>query len=123
MGRGYYRALGFAGIFAGVELLHFLLMKFINRSEADFMPIYVFTTIVCIITLFLIAEANNLFHQYLGFIFIGIITLKLIAAKMFMNRFDAIDEPVYKFSFIVLYLISLVLITIFAAKLLLKNNN
>jgi|SRR5690606_17238734 len=101
-------------------LVHFLIMEFVIQSSADFLSIYIFTGIVSTVTLILIGEANEFFHKQLGFIFIGIIALKLIAAKLFMNSFDEIDEPIYKYSFIILYLISLVLITVYTAKLLLN---
>jgi len=95
-------------------------MQFVIQSSADFLPIYIFTGIVSLVTLIAIGEANEFFHKSLGFIFIGIIALKLIAAKVFMNSLEEIDEPIYKYSFVVLYLISLVLITVYTAKLLLN---
>lgn len=95
-------------------------MKFAFHSEADFTSIYIFIVAICAFTLFLIVEANEFFHKYLGFIFIGIIAVKLIAARIFMNGFELIDDTEYKYSFMVLYLVSLVLITIYTAKLLLN---
>ena len=107
-------------IFLVCLLVHFLIMQFVIQSSADFLPIYIFTGIVSLVTLIAIGEANEFFHKSLGFIFIGIIALKLIAAKVFMNSLEEIDEPIYKYSFVVLYLISLVLITVYTAKLLLN---
>lgn len=107
-------------IFLVCLLVHFLVMQFVIQSSADFLPIYIFTGIVSLVTLIAIGEANEFFHKSLGFIFIGIIALKLIAAKVFMNSLEEIDEPIYKYSFVVLYLISLVLITVYTAKLLLN---
>jgi len=101
-------------------LVHFIIMEFVIQSSADFLPIYIFTGIVSGVTLIAIGDSNEFFHKSLGFIFIGIIALKLIAAKLFMNSFDEIDEPIYKYSFVILYLISLVLITVYTAKLLLN---
>lgn len=116
----FIQAVGYLVLFLICILIHFLWMKFISHSESDFTKIYIFTGIVCFLTLFLIAEANEYFHKYLGFIFIGIIALKLIAAKIFMNGFEPIYKAEYKYSFVVLYLLSLVLITIYTAKLLLN---
>lgn len=106
--------------FLGILLIHYLMMKFGFQRDENFTAIYIFTSATCGIMLWSIAELDTFFHKYLGFIFIGFIAVKLIAAKIFMNQFETIDEPVYKYSFIVLYLISLVLITTFTAKLLLK---
>src|SRR5690606_28016656 len=110
-------------IFLVCLLVHFLIMQFVIQSSADFLPIYIFTGIVSLVTLIAIGEANEFFHKSLGFIFIGIIALKLIAAKVFMNSLEEIDEPIYKYSFVFLYLISLVLITVYTAKLLLNPKN
>lgn len=107
-------------IFLVCLLVHFLIMQFVIQSSGDFLPIYIFTASVSLVTLISIGEANEFFHKSLGFIFIGIIALKLIAAKVFMNSLEEIDEPIYKYSFVVLYLISLVLITVYTAKLLLN---
>jgi len=120
MNKHFLKAVFYILFFLACVLVHYLLMKFAFHSEADFTSIYTFTIIICAFTLFLIAEANEFFHKYLGFIFIGIIAAKLIAARIFMNRFELMDETQYKYSFIVLYLISLVLITIYTAKLLLS---
>ncbi len=120
MNKNFLKAAYYVLFFLFCVLIHYLLMKFVFHFESDFTFIYVFTAIICALTLFLIAEANAFFHKQLGFIFIGIIAVKLIAAKIFMNGFELIDETPYKYSFVVLYLISLVLITIYTAKLLLN---
>jgi hypothetical protein len=120
MSRNFLKAAVYLGIFLMFTLIHFFVMNFIFKSQADFMPVYVFTGIVCGISLIIITEANEYFQKYLAFIFVGIIALKLIAAKIFMDKFDLIEENEYKFSFLTLYLISIVLITIFAARLLLR---
>lgn len=100
--------------------VHFLIMRYGKQSATDFNSIYIFTTLVCALTLLLIVEVNSFFHKHLGFIFIGVIALKLFAAKMFMDNSAQMDDSEFKFSFIILYLISLVLITLFTAKLLLN---
>lgn len=120
MSKSLRQVVAYSVFFLICLLVHFLLMRFLFESDADFTKIYVFTGIVCVLTLFLIAEVNAFFHKYLGFIFIGIIALKLIAAKVFIDKSEMMDENQYKYSFIGLYLISLVLITLFSAKLLLR---
>lgn len=118
--KNFKKVLAYIVFFLVCIAVHFIIMKFGIRSEADFSSIYIFTALVCSLTLLLIVEVNSFFHKHLGFIFIGIIALKLFAAKMFMDNSEQLDIAEFKFSFIILYLISLVLITLFTAKLLLN---
>lgn len=119
MKNNYLKVLLYSTVFLIVLLIHQLLMHFVIHFDESFRPIYIFTFLVCVISLLLIAISNSLFHSQLGFIFLLVVTLKLIAAGIFINRFEAIDLIEYKISFIVLYLISIVLITIFTARFLL----
>lgn len=119
MKNNYIKVVFYSFAFLIVLLIHYLLIRFVFDFDESFRPIYNFTFLVCIISLLLIAVSNSLFHSQLGFIFLLIVTLKLVAAGIFINRFEAIDLIEYKISFIVLYLVSIVLITIFTARLLL----
>lgn len=106
-------------LFLILILIHFVIMKFVIGFDGDLLPVYGFTFSICAVALFFIAAANTVFHQQLGFFYIGIISLKLLSAVVFMKNFKAIEQPEYKFSFIILYLVSIVLITIYTARLLL----
>lgn len=117
--KNFQKAFGYIGFFLLCIGIHYLIVKFGFKSETDFTLVYLFTGLVCALTLILIAELNAFFHKYLGFLFIGIIALKLVAAKVFMDNSLDLDNGQLKFGFIILYLISLVLITLFTAKLLL----
>lgn len=116
----FKKAAGYIGFFLICIAVHFLILRFGLQSSTDFSLIYIFTGLVCALTLFLIAELNNYFHKHLGFLFIGIIAVKLVAAKVFMDNSIDLENAQLKFGFIILYLISLVLITLFTAKLLLR---
>lgn len=118
--KNFKKAGAYIAFFLVCVVIHFLVMRFGMQSETEFISIYLFTALVCALTLLLIAEVNSYFHKHLGFIFIGIIALKLFAAKMFMDNSEQLNNGEFKFSFIILYLISLVLITLFTAKLLLN---
>lgn len=117
--KSFKKAIGYILFFMCCIAVHFLILRFGLNSESDFLWIYIFTGLVCALTLFLIAELNTYFHKHLGFLFIGIIAVKLVAAKIFMDNSVDLDNAQLKFGFIILYLISLVLITLFTAKLLL----
>lgn len=112
-----------AGLYAlgllAVLLFHLLFFRFVLHIDSDFRTIYDFVFGVGVVSLFLIALANRFYHSLLGFIFLVVITLKLIAAGIFVNTYAPLDQTEIKASFIVLYLISIVLITIFTARLLL----
>lgn len=94
-------------------------MYYVFHSELNFKTVYDFLVVVSVVALLLIAFADSLFHKQLGFVFLFIISFKLIAAGIFIKKFPLIIMTEYKISFIVLYLISIVLITIFATRLLL----
>ncbi len=117
--KSFKKAIGYILFFLCCIVVHFLILRFGLNSESNFTLIYIFTGLVCTLTLFLIAELNTYFHKHLGFLFIGIIAVKLVAAKIFMDNSIDLDNGQLKFGFIILYLISLVLITLFTAKLLL----
>ena len=118
--KDFKKALGYIAFFLVCVGINYLILKWGMSSETDFTSIYLFTTLVCTLTLFLIAEINSFFHKHLGFIFIGVIALKLLSAKLFMDYSEQLNNGEFKFSFIILYLISLVLITLFTARLLLN---
>lgn len=59
--------------------------------------------------------------DYLGFIFMGLIFLKLILMFLVMNKLNLKEVPHYKLQFIVPYLISLVLITLYCIGLIRQN--
>lgn len=109
--------------FIGIEVMHFTFMRFVLESETDFMPIYKFTTFILAIVLAIIVQLNMVAKNYIGFLFLFVIGLKLFVAKLFMDRQAQLSIPEFKYSFVVLYLISLVLITVFLVKLLKQAEN
>ena len=117
--KNFKKAFGYIIFFLICIGVHFMVLRFGLNSGTDFSLVYIFTGLVCALTLLLIGELNNYFHKYLGFLFIGIIAVKLVAAKVFMDNSLDLSNGQIKFGFIILYLISLVLITLFTAKLLL----
>lgn len=109
----------YAFIFGLVLIGHSLLMRFGLQSKEDFRTIYIFVFSLNLIALIVVAVSNFFWHQHLGFIFMGIVLLKLVVAKIFMNHYEQIEQTEHKISFLILYLISIVFITIFTSRLLL----
>lgn len=109
--------------FIGIEAIHYAFMDFVLESKTDFMPIYKFTTFILAIVLAIIVQLNMVAKNYIGFLFLFVIGLKLFVAKLFMDRQALLSIPEFKYSFVVLYLISLVLITVFLVKLLKQAEN
>lgn len=105
-------------------LSHYLLMEWVFKIHKPyFISIYVFTFLVLMITMTVIELLEKKYREFLGYIFLIIVVLKLFSAKLFMNSFVNWRENEFKFSFLVLYLISLILITWFVAKKLLKEKD
>lgn len=112
------------GIMTGSVLFHFILMNFIlDLPKSYYSAIYLFVILALLITSGLIIILERNFREFLGYLFLIIITLKLVAAKVFIDFIGKKDEPEFKFSFLVLYLISLTLITWFTSRKLLKSEN
>src|SRR5690606_31923739 len=109
--------------FIGIEVVHYAFMSFVLESETDFLPIYKFTTFVLALVLAIVVQLNMVARNYIGFLFLFVIGLKLFVAKIFMDRQTQLNLSDFKYSFVVLYLISLVLITVFLVKLLKEGEN
>lgn len=109
--------------FIGIEAIHYAFMDFVLESKTDFMPIYKFTTFILALVLAIVVQLNMIAKNYIGFLFLFVMGLKLFVAKIFMDRQDQLGIAEFKYSFVVLYLISLVLITVFLVKLLKQQEN
>lgn len=118
------KILNFLLIFLVCIAIHYISTKyFFQIDKTYFVSIYVFTILVLITTLLIIEFLERKYREYLGYFFLIIVTLKLVAAKIFMNSFENWRENEFKFSFLILYLISLILITRFAIKKLLTEKD
>jgi predicted tellurium resistance membrane protein TerC len=105
------------GIFLGCILLHFgFVESFLNETKSYYSSVYIFTTILFIVTLLIIQFLEYKWREYLGYFFLVVVALKLVAAKIFMNTIELRHENEFKYSFLILYLVSLILITWFTAK-------
>lgn len=121
LNRSFFHSIGI--LLVGI-CLHFGFENFVLNSQHHyFQSIYLFTFLMLVITLLILEFLSVKFKEYLGYLFLFIVVLKLVAAKIFMNSIDGWQEKEFKFSFLILYLLSLILITRFAAKKLGKEES
>jgi hypothetical protein len=121
LSRNFYLSLG---IFWVCLVLHFVIVQgILGIAKPYFTSLYIFTSLLLLITLLVIQFLEFKWRDYLGYFFLVVVAFKLVAAKIFMNSFEQRSENEFKFSFLVLYLISLILITWFTAKKLMNEES
>lgn len=119
--RNFFLAIG---IFLLTILLHLgFVQVFLEESKPYYTSIYVFTISLLVVTLLVIQLLEYKWRDYLGYFFLVVVAIKLVAAKIFMNSIEQRHENEFKFSFLVLYLISLILITWFTVQKLMNEEN
>lgn len=107
-----------------IFFLHFVLFEWILDSKKSyFWPMYGFISAVFLISIILVELLERSFKEQLGYFFLIIIALKLVAVKIFIDSFPNKTEAEFKLSLLALYLISLVLLTWLTAKKLLDTES
>ncbi len=113
-GNSLYIALYFA-MFA----IHFLIFKSVSSCcETVFLRYYLFLTLLFMMVLTLLSLVRRLYPQYIGFGSLGLVMVKLIVLFIAMKRLGLEEVPNYKLHFAFPYLVSLVLETLYAIKLI-----
>lgn len=103
-------------------IVHFIIFKnTTDCCETIFIKYYLFLTLVFMMVITIMSIIKIVAKDYLGFIFMGLIFLKLILMFLVMNKLNLKEVPHYKLQFIVPYLISLVLITLYCIGLIRQN--
>lgn len=110
-------------LLAAIGIHFFLFDVILNSSKPYFLSIYIFVFLILIGSSLVIQFLEMGFKEHLGYFFLVIIGIKLVAAKVFIDSFPNSQESEFKFSLLVLYLISLILITWFTAKKLLNQES
>lgn len=104
--------------------IHFILFEYILKIQKNyFSSIYIFIFCILILSSLFIQILERSFKEQLGYFFLLVVALKLVAAKVFIDSFALKDEAEFKFSLLILYLVSLILITWFTAKKLLNQES
>jgi hypothetical protein len=119
LSRNFFLAIGW---FIIAIIFHIGFVQIIMaETKPYYSSIYIFTSILLLITLLIIQFLEYKWRDFLGYFFLIVVALKLVAAKIFMNSIELRQENEFKYSFLVLYLISLILITWFTAKKLMNE--
>lgn len=103
-------------------IAHFLLFRYLeNCCEVTFIKYYLFLTILFMMVITVISICKKIYPDYLGFIFMGIVMVKLAMMFLIMNKLNLSEVPNYKLHFIIPYLISLLLVTLYSVNIILKD--
>lgn len=103
-------------------IIHFILFRFfVNCCETEFLRYYIFLSLLFIMVLTIMSIFKRLFPNYLGFVFMGLVLIKLSLMFLIMNKLHLHEIPYYKIQFILPYLLSLVLETLYSANLIQKG--
>lgn len=119
--RNFLIVLGILLMAIGIH--YFLFAILLENSKSYFSSIYIFVFLILILSSLVIQFLEIGFKEHLGYFFLVVVGVKLVAAKVFIDSFEQKQEPEFKFTLLVLYLISLILITWFTAKKLLNQES
>lgn len=111
-------------LFFSMFIVHFAIWQFLQIGfETTFIKYYLFLTLLFVMVMTILAIIKKIYPEYIGFTFMGLIMFKLMMMFLVMNKLNLNEVPYYKFHFIIPYLISLVLATLYAVKLLQTEEN
>lgn len=99
--------------------IHFALWQILEIGlETTFVKYYLFLTLLFVMVLTILSIIKKIYPTYIGFAFMGLILFKLSIMFLVMKKLNLSEVPNYKIHFIIPYLISLVLETLYAVKLI-----
>ncbi|WP_051190477.1 hypothetical protein [Kaistella palustris] len=99
--------------------VHFAIWQFLGLGfEATFIRYYLFLTVLFTMVLTILSLIKKIYPQYIGFAFMGLVMFKLMVMFLIMKKLNLNEVPSYKIHFILPYLISLLLETLYAVKLI-----
>lgn len=99
--------------------IHFALWQILEIGlETTFVKYYLFLTLLFVMVLTILSIIKKIYPTYIGFAFMGLILFKLSIMFLVMKKLNLSEVPNYKIHFIIPYLLSLVLETLYAVKLI-----
>lgn len=102
--------------------LHFVIFKYsINCCETVFIKYYLFLTLLFMMVITIMSLCKKMFPDYAGFIFMGLVFIKLALMFFIIQKLQLSEIPHYKPNFIIPYLVSLTLVTLYSVKLIEKG--
>lgn len=103
-------------------VVHFFIFKnYVNCCETSFIKYYLFLTLLFMMVITVMSIFKNLYPEYLGFVFMGLVLVKLAMMFLIMNKLNLSEVPNYKLHFILPYLVSLTLMVLYSVKLIQKD--
>jgi hypothetical protein len=100
-------------------LVHLGLWKYLEIGhDLVFLRYYIFLTLLFVMVITVLTIIRRMFPKYIGFGFMGLVMVKMMALFIVMNQLDLSAVPNYKMHFAIPYLVSLLLETLYAVKLI-----
>ena len=99
--------------------LHFLLWQCLGIGfETTLIRYYLFLTILFMMVLTIVSIFKKIYPEYLGFVFLGLVMFKLAMVFIIRKKLNITEIPNFKFHFILPYLFSLFLETVFTVNMI-----
>lgn len=106
-------------LYFAVFFIHFGISQYLKINfQETLIRYYLFLTIVFMMVVTVISIIKKVYPQYIGFAFMGLVMLKLTLMILIMKKLNLTAIPEQKFHFIIPYLISLVLETLYAVEVI-----
>lgn len=104
--------------------LHFIIWKiWVADFESIFYKYYLFLSFIFIFVISNLIIFKKVFPGYIGFVFMGLLLFKLMIMFLIIQKLQLSIVPYYKLHFVLPYLISLLLETLFAVQLIKDEKN
>ena len=105
-------------------IVHFGIWSFLKMDfEVTFFKYYLFLTIIFMMVITILSIFKKIYPDYVGFVFMGLILFKLMMIMIIKKKLNIMEVPHYKLHFVLPYLISLVLETLYAVQLIKDEKN
>lgn len=102
-----------------IFFVHFAIWQILNIGfETIFIKYYLFLTLLFTMVITILSIIKKIFPTYMGFAFMGLVMFKLMIMFLVMKKLNLSEVPHFKIHFILPYLISLVLETLYSVKLI-----
>ena len=90
--------------------------------ETTFIKYYLYLTMLFMRVITILSIIKKIYPTYIGFAFMGLVMFKLMIMFLIMKKLNLSEVPNYKMHFIIPYLISLLLETLYSVKLIQKED-
>ncbi|MBU8881754.1 hypothetical protein KSK37_01520 [Kaistella sp. DKR-2] len=99
--------------------VHFAFWQVLETGfETTFIKYYLFLTLLFTMVITILSIIKKIYPTYIGFAFMGLVMFKLMIMFLIMKKLNLSEVPHYKIHFIIPYLISLALETLYSVKLI-----